>query len=283
MRIPDKTKIQSVDLRVRNLKSSLDFYSDLIGMKEIERSSGTSFLSADGNYPYLIKLVEEKTAPVRMSGTPGLFHLALRFASRKELARVFLRLFNHKIKFQGFSDHLVSEAIYLSDPDGNGVEVYTDKPEETWSWNSGEVMMDTLPLDLSVLTKELDDREVWNGIHPATDLGHIHLNVSSLLNAEKFYSGILGMDVTNFSYRGAKFFSAGKYHHHIGSNIWQTKRDSKKDESALGMISFTVKIPDENYLKGIIKLSSENNLFLTDGESGIVLSDFDGIKMRVVK
>ncbi|MDQ3022209.1 MAG: hypothetical protein M3R36_16800 [Bacteroidota bacterium] len=159
-----------------------------------------------------------------MQGTTGLFHLALRFPNRIELARVFLRLFDNKLKFQGFSDHLVSEAIYLTDPDGNGVELYADKPRELWEWKMGEVQMDTLPLDLSKITGELDDKEVWNGIHPDTDLGHIHLNVSDLFQAEKIYNDIIGFNVTNSSYPGAKFFSAGGYHHHIGTNTWQTRK-----------------------------------------------------------
>lgn len=283
MKIPDNTKIQSIDLRVSDLKNSLDFYSDFIGLKEIERSDNVSYLSPDGNYPYLIKLVEDKTAPVRMNGTTGLFHLALRFPNRKELARVFLRLFNFKIKFQGFSDHLVSEAIYLADPDGNGVELYADKPKETWEWKLGEVLMDTLPLDLSVLTKELDDKEVWNGIHPETDLGHVHLNVSDLLNSEKFYSNILGLDVTNFSYPGAKFFSAGGYHHHIGTNTWQKRKGSVRNDKSLGMINFTVSIPDSEFMKSVEQNAKESGLLIESTENEVLIKDYDDNKIRLVQ
>lgn len=282
MKIPDNTKIQSIDLRIRDMNTSLDFYSNQIGLKEVERAGGVSFLSTDGNFPYLIKLVEEKDALVRMQGTVGLFHLALRFPSRKELAKVFMRLFNNKLKFQGFSDHLVSEAIYLADPDGNGVELYADKPKETWVWNAGEVMMDSLPLDLSLITRELGENDSLNGIHPETDIGHIHLNVSNLLKAEKFYGSILGFDVTNYSYPGAKFFSAGKYHHHIGANIWRTKKESKLNEDSLGMISFTIKIPDEDFLKNLIQSSSENALLSSKDKNEIEIKDFDGNKIKLV-
>ncbi len=282
MNIPANIKIQSIDLRVKDLKTSLDFYSNLIGMKEIERNGNTSLLSSDGNMPYLIKLVEDKNAPVRLSGSTGLFHLALRFTSRKELARVFLRLFGYKIKFQGFADHLVSEAIYLADPDGNGVELYTDKPRETWEWKSGEVIMDTLPLDLSVLTNELDDREVWNGIHPETDLGHIHLNVSDLFKTEKIYNDILGFNVTSSSYPGAKFFSAGGYHHHIGANTWQTKKLIPRNENSLGMINFTVKLPDREYLDLIEKSANESGLLLESKEGEVFIKDYDENKIKIV-
>ncbi|MEO8447773.1 MAG: VOC family protein, partial [bacterium] len=118
MKIPDTAKIQSADLRVRDLQTMFEFYTGMIGLKEIERTDDSSFLSANGNYPYLLKLTEDKNAPVRIRGTAGLFHLAYKFPNRKELARVFMRLFDHKAKFQGFSDHIVSEAIYLADPEG---------------------------------------------------------------------------------------------------------------------------------------------------------------------
>src|SRR5215216_889970 len=183
MKIPDTTKIQSVDLRIKNFDESLNFYSNLIGLKVVEQKDNTAFLSATGNYPYLISLHEDKNASRRSYGTTGLFHTAIRLPNRKELARVFLRLFDNGIKFQGFSDHIVSESIYLADPDENGVELYADRPRGKWQWKMGQVEMDSLPLNLNVLTNELDDRGVWNGIHPDTDIGHIHLNVSNLNKA----------------------------------------------------------------------------------------------------
>ena len=223
MKIPDNTKIQSVDLKVRDLRESLDFYSNLIGFRVIEEKGDTVLLSANGKPPYIIRLREVRDALRRQRGTTGLFHTAFRFPSRKELARVFLRLFDNKTKFTGFSDHLVSEAIYLNDPDENGVELYADRPKAGWHYSMGQVEMDTLPLDLSVITSELDDREVWNGIHPETDIGHIHLSVSDLHKAQEIYSLLLGFNITNSSYPGALFMAAGGYHHHIGANTWLSK------------------------------------------------------------
>lgn len=141
----------------------------------------------------------------RHKGTTGLFHIAIRLP-QQELARVFLRLFKERVKFQGFSDHIVSDALYLHDPDENGVELYADRPKDEWQYEMGQIVMDTLPLNLNVITNELDDRDEWNGIHPDTDIGHIHLNVSDLNKAQKFYSLILGMNVTNSAYNGAMFF-----------------------------------------------------------------------------
>lgn len=282
-KIPDNTKIQSIDLRVRDLKTSLDFYSGQLGFKEIERRNDVSFLSANGNYPYLIKLVEDKSAPVRIKGTTGLYHIAILFPDRKELARVFLRLFNANQKFQGFSDHLVSEAIYLSDPDGNGIELYADKLRDTWIWKNREVVMDSLPLDLSLITNELDDREVWNVIHPDTTLGHIHLNVSDLRKAEEFYNEVIRMNISNYSYPGARFFAAGDYHHHIGTNTWLTNKKLTRNENSLGMISFTIKSSDTDFLNELKdKIKESEYELVSDNEEGISIKDADGNLVKII-
>lgn len=285
MKIPDSTKIQSAELRVKNLDKTFNFYSDMIGLKEIERKDNTSFLSANGKYPYLIKLVEDKNAVERPHNSTGLFHTAIRFPNRKELARVFLRLFNHKYKFQGFSDHIVSEAIYLADPEGNGIELYADRPREEWKWNNGQIEMATLPLDLSVLTNELDDRDVWNGAHPATDIGHIHLNISSLFKAEKVYNEIIGFNITTASYPGALFLSAGGYHHHVGVNTWQSNKGTPPPENAAGLISFTIKIENPEYLKEIKSRAEAAGLTILpageDNPEGITILDFDKTKIHL--
>jgi catechol 2,3-dioxygenase len=282
MKIPDNTHIQSIDLRVKNLESSLRFYSYLLGFKEIEKKDNYAALSASGNAPYIIKLVEDKKAKYAHRDNTGLYHVAIRLPSRKELARVFLRLFNNKIKFHGFSDHLVSEAIYLADPDENGVELYVDKPRAEWIWRLGEVEMATLPLDLNVITSELNDKDIWNGIHPETEIGHIHLKVSDIFKAEIFYSNTLGFNVTTASYPGALFLSAGGYHHHIGTNIWHSKNGTPPPENSLGLISYTIYIPGKEYLEEIEKSAKESNLFIEkhDGLS-IVVKDFDNNKIKL--
>jgi len=289
MKIPNNTKIQSVELRVKNLDKSLNFYSHLIGLteitKEIHRKNNISFLSADGKYPHLIKLVEDTSAVQRPGNTTGLFHTAIRFSNREELARIFLRLFNHKVKFQGFSDHIVSEAIYLADPEGNGVELYTDRPREEWKWQNGQIEMATLPLNLSVLTNELDDAEVWNGVHPETDIGHIHLNVSSLFKAEKIYNDLIGFDITASSYPGALFLSAGGYHHHVGVNTWQSNNGTPPPENSAGLVSFTIKSGDSKYLhyiKSQAEAKSLNIIKDEDNPEGITILDLDKIKIHLI-
>lgn len=283
MKIPDTTKILGAELKVKDLKRSLNFYSHLIGFKIINLTESTAELSASGKLPYILKLAEDKTAVYRHKGTTGLFHIAIRLPNRKDLARVFLRLFKERVKFQGFSDHLVSEALYLADPDENGVELYADRPKDEWQYNMGQIVMDTLPLNLNVITDELDDRNVWNGIHPDTDIGHIHLNVSDLNKAQKFYSLLLGMNVTNSVYNGAMFFSAGGYHHHIGANVWSSRNGSPAPENTMGLLSYTIKIPDAGYILEIQSRAVEAGLVLKNFEGKqLLLRDLDNNKINII-
>lgn len=283
MKIPDNTKILSADIKVIYLKDSLNFYSHLMGFKIISQTENTAMLTANGRLPYILQLHEVKNAIHKPLGSTGLFHIAIRLPSRKELARVFLRLFDNKVKFQGFSDHLVSEAIYLEDPDENGVELYCDRPREEWQYKMGQVEMSTLPLNLNVLTNELDNRNVFNGIHPDTDIGHIHLCVSDIKKAQNFYSLLPGMNVTNSAYHSAMFFSAGGYHHHVGTNIWSSKNGSPAPANAVGLFNYTIQIPDEEYIKSIQSRAEESNLLLEpfNGKS-LVISDYDKNKITVI-
>ena len=145
--------------------------------------------------------------------------------------------------------------------------------------------MATLPLDLSVLTNELDDRDVWNGVHPKTDIGHIHLNVSSLFKAEKIYNDIIGFNITSSLYPGALFLSAGGYHHHVGVNTWQSKNGTPPPENVAGLISFTIKIDNAEYLKQIKSRAEAAGLTILpvneDNSDGITILDFDKAKIHL--
>lgn len=283
MKIPDNTNIQSIDLKIKDLKSSLYFYSELMGFKIISQTENTAMLSANGKMPYIIQLIEDKNSIHKPYGTTGLFHIAIKLPGRKELARVFLRLFENKVKFQGFSDHLVSEAIYLEDPDENGIELYCDRPKSEWQYKMGQVEMSTLPLNLNVLTNELDDRNVWNGIHPDTVIGHLHLSVSDIKKAQNFYSLVLGMNVTNSTYPGAMFFSAGGYHHHIGANIWSAKNGKPAPVNSVGLMEYAVNIPDAEYIKEIQARAEASGLLITafDGKK-MFFKDYDNNKITLV-
>jgi catechol 2,3-dioxygenase len=288
LKIPDNTIIQSVDLIVKDLKRSLNFYNDLLGFRTIEQTKNIAYLSSNGEFPYIISIEENQHAKLVNRNSAGLYHTAFRFPDRKSLARTFLHLHEKGIKFHGFSDHIVSEAIYLGDPDGNGVELYVDKPKSEWHWINGQVEMETLPLNLTVLTNEIENRdEPWNGIDKNVVIGHIHLKVSSLFKAEKFYSNILGFNITNSSYSGALFMSAGGYHHHIGSNIWHSSNGISLNENSFGLKSFTIKIPDSEYINELRSYLKKNGLEFLDisqdhKTTGIQLKDYDNINVRII-
>jgi len=244
-RLPDSTRIGYVHLRVSDLKQSSAFYRDLLGLKKVKRLDSTVHLSASDEQSPIVMLTEESSARPRPLHSAGLFHAAFLLPDRKELAKMFKRLYDNQWPFEGFADHGVSEALYLADPDGNGIEIYADRPRAQWPRRHGELQMGTGELDLKSLFSELrENGEAWTGIHPNTTIGHIHLQVSNLQKAEHFYHQLLGFDVTQQTFPGALFLSAGGYHHHIGLNIWNSKDGSPLAQDAVGLIRFGIEIPD---------------------------------------
>jgi catechol 2,3-dioxygenase len=282
MSLPKSTNIQSYELRVKNLDEMVDFYTGKLGMKKISSSGSEATLSANGAEPYMLKLTEDNKAKIGGRQYPGLYHIAIRYFDSEALAKTFLHLFDSGQKFQGFTDHIVSEAIYLADPEGNGIELYIDKPRIQWTWKLGEIQMSNLPLNLNVLTDSVKNRnEKFTGMDEKTVIGHIHLQVSDLKKAEKFYNEILGMDITSKSYNGALFFSAGGYHHHIGTNVWHSRNSAPAPDDMSGLVKFTIQIPGEKGIEEIMLRAEKENLII-DKEKKII-KDFDGNKIQLVK
>lgn len=249
-RLPEETHIGYVRLQVSNLERSLHFYESLMGMKRV-RTAGTScILSASGTSPYHILLSELPGALPKPTRSSGLYHVAYRFPHRRELAKVFHRMYTRNAVFQGFSDHLVSEAIYLADPDENGVELYSDRPRAEWTRRDDQIEMATQPLDLDNLVAELGDSKAGEtDIDPNSDVGHVHLHVSDLKTSEEFYHGLLGFDVTQRSYPGALFLSAGGYHHHIGVNVWAGRGVPPPPPEAAGLLAVGIDVPDQKTIE----------------------------------
>jgi len=253
MTLPATTHIGPVHLIVRDLSRALHFYSTLLGFQEQRREGQTVMLtSGEGCPPRLILTARADTVP-KPPRTTGLYHVAIRLPNRQELARLFARLVAHDWRFHGFSDHKVSEAIYLPDPDGNGLELYRDRPRETWPRQGEQVAMRTDPLDVNALLREAHaDTRPWTGIHPDTDIGHVHLHVRDLDEAEDFYSGVLGLACTQRDYPGARFFAAGGYHHHVGTNIWAGQGAPPPPHNAVGLRFFTLVVPDAQAVAALI-------------------------------
>jgi len=257
-RLPGKTHIGYVHLKVSDLNRSLRFYETLLGLKRAIDLEGTMVLSASGKSPYLVLLTEHPGARPKPERSSGLYHVAIRFPNRRELAKAFRRLYAHNAAFHGFADHLVSEAIYLADPDGNGIELYVDRPRKEWVMQENQIQMATLPLDVDNLLSELreDDSET-DAIDSNTDIGHVHLNVSDLHAAGEFYHLLLGFDITQRSYPGALFLSAGGYHHHIGVNTWAGRGVPPPPSDAAGLLSFGISLPDQQAVNTIAQKFEE--------------------------
>jgi len=218
-RLPNDLRLGRVSLQVSDLARSLAYYSGVLGLRVVEQGAHTATLATEDGVTPLLHLEQRAgTTPLRPHSRLGLYHFALLLPDRAALGRFLGHLAETGTRI-GASDHLVSEAIYLHDPDGLGIEVYADRPRATWRRSNGEIEMTTIPLDTeSVLAAGAG--EPWTGLPAGSVMGHLHLHVADLDVASRFYHGALGLDRTVWSYPGALFLSAGGYHHHLGLNTW---------------------------------------------------------------
>lgn len=218
-RLPATTRLGAVHLQVADLARSLEFYVDILGLRVLEREGARASLAAHGDDVPLIHLRELPGAsPVPRRGRLGLYHYAILLPDRAALGRFYLRLHELGVR-PGASDHRVSEAFYLHDPDGLGIEVYADRPRRQWLRRGRELVIVTEPLDLRALEHAAAGTR-WSGMPRGTTIGHVHLHVGDLDEAAAFYHAGLGLDVVVWRYPGALFLSAGGYHHHLGTNTW---------------------------------------------------------------
>ncbi|MCX6598248.1 MAG: VOC family protein [Acidobacteria bacterium] len=213
--------ISSVELSVASLDRSLQFYQHVLGLTVLDASADQGTLGVPDRP--LLHLVQQSGARPSLPSSPGLFHFALLVPHRAALAQFVRHLLDIRHPVHGVADHLVSEALYLGDPDGHGIEVYVDRPREQWSWDGPVLRMATDPLDLESLLAEPD--APWVGMPEGTTMGHVHLRVTDLAAAQQFYCDLLGLDLMT-TYPGALFVSAAGYHHHFGLNVWQSRQGS---------------------------------------------------------
>jgi catechol 2,3-dioxygenase len=233
-----------VRLTIADLDREREFYERAIGLRVLDDQGdddgSTLRLGADDTVA--VELVGDPDAPPRRRGTTGLFHLAILVPSRADLAGALRRVVAGGGPLAGASDHLVSEALYLADPEGNGIEIYRDRPRDQWRRVDGQIEMATLPLDLDSLLAEQGEGESSRA--PAgTRIGHVHLHVADLAAAERFYAGVLGFEVTVRGYPGALFLSAGGYHHHIGVNTWAGEGAPAPPPGSRGLRDFEIVLP----------------------------------------
>jgi catechol 2,3-dioxygenase len=250
--IDPQTTIGAVRLTVSDLARSQNFYERTIGLAAAEQDDGTVALGVPGAPPVLELYGDASATPLQRRAT-GLYHLAILLPTRRDLALALVRLAQTRWPLDGASDHLVSEALYLSDPDGNGIEIYRDRPRDRWPGTDGQLEMATLPLDLDDVLGELTEGDHGEPRVPAgTAIGHVHLQVADLGEAEAFYNGVLGFDVMVRLYPQALFLSAGGYHHHIGMNTWHSAGAPEPASGSVGLRSYEILLPSEHELQRVL-------------------------------
>lgn len=263
--------VREVNIKVEDLEIAIAFYESIIGLRVLEKTAGRAVLTADGTSP-LVTLEQPAEVIPQAGHYSGLYHFALLLPTRTDLA-VFLRhLIQTGYRF-GAADHYVSEALYITDPDGNGIEIYWDRPSSGWIWENGLVEMATNQLDVQGILEESD--APWSGLPSGTIMGHIHLHVGDLKQAEQFYNVALGFK-TVANYPQAAFMSTGEYHHHIAINTWQGVGAPALPKRMVGLSRYTLVFPDEeerqnaiNQLKQYgVSVDKESDDYLTRDPAG---------------
>lgn len=270
-------------LTVGDLARSTAFYEQRLGLRLHARDETTARLGAGGAD---LVVLRGRPGSRRVPGTAGLYHFAVLVPSRLELARSLRRLIDTATPLQGASDHGVSEALYLADPDGHGIEIYRDRAREEWPRDRGELRMGIDPLDIADLLDELEPTrarsaspstaDAVQGLDPRTTIGHMHLHVANLADAEAFYGDLVGFDVTQRYGRGATFMSAGGYHHHLGLNTWAGVGVPPAPEGSLGLHHFVVRLPSGSARSEIVSRLRSAGVPHGDAEEGVVVRDPSG-------
>jgi catechol 2,3-dioxygenase len=267
------TSIGLVTLRVANLERSRRFYEGILAFQPVEQAAGSVILGDSDKQP-LLELIEVPGAAPQPRRATGLYHVAILFPTRPDLGRELERVFKAGLQV-GQGDHLVSEALYLSDPDDNGLELYRDRPRSEWHWTNGMVQMATDPVDMrGLLEAGRHGVKPWEVIPAGTRVGHIHLQVGDIAEARRFYSTILGFDVTaDLSAYGALFVSAGGYHHHIGLNTWHSRGAKPTPANAAGLQQYVIAIPTPEGLQEVKEQLIAYQVPFEEQEDGMHVND----------
>jgi catechol 2,3-dioxygenase len=250
-RLPDATRLGAVTLQVASLARSIDWYEQVLGLEVRARGDGRASLAARDGGATLVELRERPGAhAMTQRGRLGLYHFAILLPDRAALGR-FVRHLGETGVRAGAGDHLVSEAFYLQDPDGLGIEVYADRPRDAWRRVGRELMMATDPVDVRALVADAGDAP-WTGMPAGTVMGHVHLHVGDIAAAGAFYSEALGFDRMVWSYPQALFFGAGGYHHHLGTNTWAGPGARRPADDDARLLEWTIALPAADDVDGAV-------------------------------
>jgi catechol 2,3-dioxygenase len=271
--MPEAAHVGRVGLRVGSLDDTIPFYRDVVGL-DVDRAGSGATLAAAGTP--LVDLVETPALAPQPSDAAGLFHLAVRVPTRAALGDALARIEASDVRLTGASDHLVSEALYLRDPEGNGVEIYCDRPREAWTFTGDRVEMDTLRLDLDeIRTAATGGDHLPDG----TDIGHVHLEVTDLQASRAFYVDALGLNVRTDSYDGALFVAAGDYHHHVGLNTWNRRQSPAGESHGLDWFEFV--FPTAADRAACVDALDANGVDVQDAGEYHAVDDPDAIAVRL--
>ncbi|UTI43947.1 VOC family protein [Niallia sp. RD1] len=265
---------RTVTLKVSNLENSLLFYTDIMGFSVASKEKKKAALCAGAGEPFLFLEELEEVEPKTIR-TTGLYHFAILVPSREDLGLVLNHLLDTGYPLQGASDHFVSEAIYLADPDGNGIEVYRDRKATEWEWDGGLVKMDTTYMDTKAVLKSARNGQ-WGGLPEGTILGHIHLHVAELTETVDFYVKGLGYDIVQKYGSQAFFLSTGGYHHHIGLNVWNGIGAPAPKTNQVGLAYYDLKIPSQEKLEEIKQRLTQLGALIMQKEGKWYTSDPSG-------
>lgn len=268
------TTVETVTLTVRDAERVAAFYRDVLGLKILDRSDGTTRLGADKP---LLDLVHDAGAEISSAREAGLFHTAFLLPTRADLGAWLRFAAERGVKLDGAADHAVSEAVYLADPEGNGIEIYADKPVDVWPWANGEVQFVNDPLDFAGIAEAAS--AAWDGAPDGTIVGHIHLRVGEIAAARDFYAGVLGLPITASTYPGAHFYGAHGYHHHVGNNIWSSRGAGPRRAGTTGLAN--VRFGAEGSLDGLAAAAEARGLTVRTAGRAVELADPWGTKVTV--
>jgi catechol 2,3-dioxygenase len=277
-RLPDEAHVGAVHLQVSDLSRSVSYYEHVIGLRTLSSTSDSAVLGPHGDDRPLVRLQTLAGVVPARRGAFGLYHFAILLPDRAALGRFATHVSARGVPV-GMADHLVSEAIYLWDPDGLGIEVYADRPRSTWQHHGREIAMTTDPLDVRSLIATAAGQP-WDGAPPGTVMGHVHLHVGALDTAEAFYHRALGFDKTVWSYPGALFLSAGGYHHHLGTNVWSPGPSPLDNHAQL--LAWEIVLPNEDDLSAARQSLLGAGHVADDASGGFTAADPWGTRVHVL-
>lgn len=277
MSLPAATHVGAVHLQVADLTRSIDYYERVLGLRTLERHEQRAALGPHDDDRVLLRLQTRPGVVPARRGAFGLYHFAILLPDDRALGRFAAHLAALRVRV-GSADHLVSQAFYLWDPDGLGIEVYADRPRDTWQRRGGELVMATDPLDIAAVIAEADGP--WTGMPPRTTMGHVHLHVGDLERADAFYHRGIGLDRVVWSYPGALFLSAGGYHHHLGTNTWSSGPAAEDHEAR--MVQWELIVPGAAAVETIARDLAAQQAIIERAGDDLLAADPWGTRVHVL-